>query len=172
MTGSDGQNAGVGHALVGCGASKRSEACEAREMYTSTYFRKKREFAESLGGHWWILSAEHGAIRPRTEIEPYETHIDDVDADSWARRVYLALRADDCKWLGGDETLYVLAGQKYIDPIRGVLDDLAELGVSIEYPFAETSGIGEQLATLNEMTEGEQPDEAAESRQEGLDAFA
>lgn len=151
------------YAIVGCGASKRPQACEAQDLYTSTYFEKKRAFAEQCD-RWWILSAEHGALSPRKQIEPYDTNIADVDTEAWGRKVYLALRADDCKWLG-ETTLYVLAGQKYIEPIQGVLDDLEDtFPVTAEYPFEGTSGIGDQLAELDEM--------AATTQQEGLDAFA
>ena len=33
--------------VVGCGAAKRDEPTVAKDLYTSTYFQKKREFASS-----------------------------------------------------------------------------------------------------------------------------
>lgn len=62
-------------------------AWAARDLYTSTYFGAKREFAEvvSSGARkasgWGILSAEHAVIEPWKEIEPYDTTIDDLGAD-------------------------------------------------------------------------------------------
>lgn len=134
-------------ALVGCGAAKMVTAgpVPARDLYTSTYFAKKREFAQEHCHNWRILSAEHGAPCPGREIETYERHIDDVDVDSWARRARLHL------WkYKRDYELVVLAGQKYIEPIRGWLD---EIDSTVRYPFGETSGIGEQLSVLNSLIE-------------------
>ncbi len=167
---SDRQTAAVErYALVGCGAGKTDEPTEARDLYTSTYFQKKRQVAETCK-HWWVLSAEHALLQPSQVVEPYDTTIDDINAESWARDVRLTLRAADGKWMSDDTELLVLAGQDYIEPIREVLDELdnsTTLGVTVRYPFADTSGIGEQLAVLNEYLE-----QTVDDGQEGLDAFA
>jgi len=162
------------YVLVGCGSSKRAEKTEARHLYTSTYFEKKRQFAEQCA-QWWVLSAEHGAISPSKVIEPYETHIDDVDADRWATDVRLSLRSDDSKWIDDDSELIVLAGQKYIEPIQDVLDELEDrpmFGVTVRYPFDDTSGIGEQLSLLDDLTEAERsnddPQDSTQTAQQKL----
>lgn len=98
--------------LVGCGAKKRDPedpvdlhqaavapgkeirgpsgptgpAWEARDLYTSTYFQLKREFAEVVstwGGEWgWsVLSAEHHVLAPWSPVRPYDTTIDDLGDD-------------------------------------------------------------------------------------------
>ena len=83
-------------ALVGCGSSKidldDGETVSAGELYDSTYFRLKREFAETCCEKWRILSAKHGLLRPDDEIESYDaslnprsdSYIGDYEAGKWA----------------------------------------------------------------------------------------
>jgi hypothetical protein len=143
------------YAFVGCGAKKCDGETPARDKYTSDYFREKRRYAEQRCIRWWILSAEHGLIRPSTVIDDYDTHIDDVDIEWWLRDVRLVIHADDSKWYACDE-LVVLAGQKYVNPLREELD---ELPCDVRYPFDDTAGIGEQRAWLKDAI---QPGEQAE----------
>lgn len=64
-------------------------AWRAEDLYTSTYFGVKREFAEIVtawargydGGPWGILSAEHGVVPHWQELKPYDTSIDDIGDD-------------------------------------------------------------------------------------------
>jgi hypothetical protein len=171
--------------LVGCGAAKADEPREARNLYTSNYATLKRRLAEAAtewaGEHqssaWAILSAEHGVIPSRIEIEPYDTTVDDLDADeldAWADRVRSHLTA----WLNwpfqSDNDprespcgrLLVLAGERYIQPLetrdafRGNVGDgpgrsRPGLPCVAEFPFREhdLGGIGEQMAWLKERAE-------------------
>jgi len=74
--------------LVGCGAAKAPETVEGRELYTSSYFAVKRQYAEAAvqwagtadrrANTWGILSAEHAVLMPRMEVAPYDTTIDDL----------------------------------------------------------------------------------------------
>jgi len=74
--------------LIGCGAAKAPETVEARNLYTSSYFAVKRQYAEAAvqwaktadrrANSWGILSAEHAILPPRLEVEPYDTTIDDL----------------------------------------------------------------------------------------------
>ena len=50
--------------LVGCVKSKRDHPSPASDLYTSALFRKARAYAESTGGPWYVLSAEHGLVEP------------------------------------------------------------------------------------------------------------
>lgn len=112
--------------LIGCGKAKRdpndpvdlhqaeiSEGQEwggregplwqAKDLYTSTYFSSKRDFAERISrglpteaSGWAILSAEHGVVPPWEPLKPYDTTLDDLGGDpnnpdhrvdnSWVRR--------------------------------------------------------------------------------------
>lgn len=74
--------------LIGCGAAKASEPVEARDLYTSSYFVVKRQYAEAAvqwartadrqANSWGILSAEHAVLPPRLEVAPYDTTVDDL----------------------------------------------------------------------------------------------
>ena len=100
--------------LVGCGKAKRDPADEgdlqaavvgpdemwgsthgpawrAEDLYMSTYFGVKREFAEVITrwaqsyegnpGAWGVLSAEHGVIPHWKPLPAYDTTVDDLGAD-------------------------------------------------------------------------------------------
>lgn len=64
-------------------------AWRAEDLYTSTYFNVKREFAEVVSGwaqsydagSWAVLSAEHGVVPHWQELKPYNTRIDDLGDD-------------------------------------------------------------------------------------------
>lgn len=161
--------------LVGCGRAKRDRELEpgrlrvrrypARDLYTSTYFSLKREYAEVVGDEWAVLSAEHGLVFPWEEIEPYDTAIGDLDGDaldSWVSSVVGDLQ--DWIWWevsdGGDEFLVdLLAGRGYVDPLRGQLglQDI-DARCHVRFPFDWTGGIGDQMQWLSEMVAcAEQP---------------
>lgn len=153
--------------IVGCGASKADESVEARDLYTSTYFAKKREYAEVLGDDWRILSAEHGLIDPEETVDPYETSIDDLDGaelDELAHDLGIAL----IEWaeVAGADEVVVLAGRKYIDPLRKREAFHAGISAQVRFPLQQNalSGIGEQMAWLGDRVENGQ--------QETLEGFA
>lgn len=145
--------------LVGCGKQKRDtdEPVEVRDLYTSTYSGLKRRYAEAAtqwareASHqrnaWAILSAEHGILLPRIEVEPYETTVEDLDApapehrrnrnrpdgepvetliDLWAKRVASGLeswlnwpfRSDNDPRESPCKRLIVLAGGRYVAPLE------------------------------------------------------
>jgi len=167
-----GEGATETRVLVGCGAEKQSSRAPARDLYTSHYFAKKREYAKTCGDNWSVLSALHGSLATRSLVEPYDVTMDDYpldldeypDAkfrttDEWAASVIEGLENcvhnleqwDDRQPLGRVE---VLAGQAYVTPLRDALDALAdEHGFEAVYPFDDTSGIGEQIGWLTERIE-------------------
>lgn len=147
------------YALVGCGAAKNEGTHPAKDLYSSTYFKKKREFAEELTDEWYILSAKYGVIDPEREIEDYDMTIEDVPVDGWLKRVnaYLENEVDFTE----DDEVYVLLGKRYLEAenkdgesLRTILDGY---DVDMNYPFDRTSGIGEQNQYLNDSVEAGEP---------------
>lgn len=137
-------------ALVGCGDKKRSEPTEARALYTSDYFHKKRKWAEGCD-EWRILSAEYGLVQPTTVLEPYDTVLSELDEDAvieWAT----AVRAELNPLLADIDVVVVLAGSDYFDPIEPTLTDAA---VSVCWPF-DGKRIGEQIAWLTDTSSPKQ----------------
>lgn len=147
--------------VVGCGSEKRGRISEARHLYTSTYFRKKREYAEAVGDQWVILSAEHGILAPTERTRPYDTTIDDLgedDLDQLAYEVGMFL-IDWVAWEQSDGTpvrVVVLVGKKYLQPLRerdAFSTAGADDGVFFPLQQNDLGGIGEQMEWLGERVE-------------------
>lgn len=198
----------TGHfVLVGCGAAKRDvdEAVEARDLYDSVYFSLKRRYAEAHAirdrNGWCILSAEHGVIPNRLDIEPYDTTIEDLqepapdairesDApahkgidtrlDWWADRVAIGLNSW-LRWPFESESapnespcdrLTVLAGQRYVAPLRE-RGAFEGLPGTVRFPFEDQDlgGIGEQMHWLKNEIEAA-PDRPQLAEQDAVAAPA
>lgn len=155
--------------LVGCSSSKHDvdDAVPIKDLYRRSYWSCKREYGETLGDEWRILSAKHGVVHPQTEVGYYDRSVDDLEhvpvhadtdhrlpdgrhvetlLDKWAAEVYDTLR----HWLmfagahgsvdPRDVELEVLIGRRYRDPLeeRGVFDRLRARGaLEISFPFQE-----------------------------------
>jgi hypothetical protein len=152
--------------IVGCGAAKRDgsqgQTYAAKELYTSTYFQKKREYAETVGDQWMILSAEHGLIPPTVELRPYETSIDDLDEDELEQLAH-EVGMDLIEWVAWElgngcdvDEIVVLAGKKYIKPLRQRETFHAGIDPTVVFPLQQNDlgGIGEQMAWLDARCEG------------------
>ena len=129
--------------LVSCVASKRSRPAPARELYVSDWFGKARDYAESLGCPWFILSARYGLVRPGDTIEPYEQTLNTMpvaDRRGWAARADAQLR----EAAPAASHAVVLAGTRYREFLAG---HLTARGIRVEVPMAGLR-IGEQLSWL------------------------
>ena len=131
--------------LVSCVSRKQPHRAPARDLYISDWFAKVRELVEAQGWPWFILSAEHGLVRPDDEIAPYEKTLNTmrvVQRRVWASDVMQALACH----LGGVQTVVVFAGQRYREFL---VPEMRKRGVQVEVPM-ERLKIGEQLAWLND----------------------
>ena len=144
--------------IVGCGAAKQDDRSKAKDLYTSTYFRKKREYAETVGDAWLILSAQHGLLHPNQEVDPYDTTIGDLtdsQLDELAHSVGMTL-IDYIATLFGRSSeqnqIIVLAGRSYINPLKEREAFSAGIGETFVYPLQQNNlgGIGEQMAWLGD----------------------
>lgn len=96
--------------LVGCGAAKRASAAPARELYTSTLFRKSLAYAVARCDKVYILSALHYLLELDRFTEPYEQTLATRDErHEWGRQVARLL----IKAHGWESTFMILAGVKY-----------------------------------------------------------
>src|SRR5690606_16480507 len=98
--------------LVSCVGRKRAQEAPAADLYTSTWFIKARAFVERTGGPWFILSAEHGLLRPEQIIGPYDRTLNRMSADqrqSWAALVKTQMESE----LPDAEEVVILAGVRY-----------------------------------------------------------
>jgi hypothetical protein len=129
--------------LVSCVSQKREQACAARDLYVSDWFRKARRFAEASGCPWYVLSAKHGLVAPDQVIAPYEQTLNTTraaDRRAWGERVaaQLAEAAPDLS------RVVFLAGGRYREFLA---PHLAGRGVEVSVPL-EGLRIGEQLSWL------------------------
>lgn len=131
--------------LVSCVSRKQERACQARDLYISSLFRKARAYIERSASRWYILSAEHGLVTPEQVIEPYERTLNRMgvaDRRAWARRVATEL-ADAEPELS---RVVFLAGSRYREFLS---PHLLDRGVAVSVPM-QGLGIGEQLRWLGQ----------------------
>ncbi|WP_302083853.1 DUF6884 domain-containing protein [Salinibaculum rarum] len=144
--------------LIGCTKQKRDEPARAGDIYDeSSYFRKRRRYSNLYCDDFVVISAKHHVLRPDTVIEPYDLSLSAPASDEngmtteekreWGTETKAQLKAMD--WSDVDEVV-VLMGQSYL---RWVQDAFEDIPVMFVYPFAQHSGIGEQLGWLTEQNE-------------------
>lgn len=129
--------------LVGCVKTKRSEPAPAQDLYISDLFKKRRAYVQSLGGRWFILSAQHGLVAPDDVLDPYDMALKEQAAQyraHWGRQVVEAL----LERLGPLEgrQFEVHAGAAYVDALR---QPLTAAGGRLLLPLAGL-GQGQQLS--------------------------
>jgi len=130
--------------LVSCVSRKQDQACPAKDLYISDWFRKARAYIELSGHLWFILSAEYGLLDPEAVVEPYERTLNKMpirERRAWAEGVIAQLRGK----LDGVDRIVILAGARYREFI---MPDLTSRVAEVEVPL-EGLRIGEQLSLLS-----------------------
>jgi len=167
---------------VGCSGSKHDadKPEPAAQLYRGAYWSCKRDYGETVGSDWRIISAQHAVLDPVSEIDTYERVPDDlrgvpVDSqkrlpngdevvsllDQWALRVYEELTQWVWNIANGldprDVELEVLLGRSYRGPLedRGVFERLRATGeVTVSFPFQEIEqaqgGNGNQMSWMTD----------------------
>ena len=105
-----------------------------------------RRYAEQNADDWFILSAEHGVLRPDQVIGPYEHTLKTMpkrDRRAWAERVQRQL----LELLPAGAVVVVLAGERYRE---GVVPFLESHGFTVEVPMFGLK-FGPQLRWLKEQ---------------------
>ncbi len=129
--------------LVGCVKSKLNYRNSAKDLYNSPLWRCRRAYAEQAGVPWYILSAKHGLLTPKTRIAPYDSTLADLPAAqrrTWSARVVNDL-TEKVSGLQG-KVIEIHAGKLYVD--YGLEDGLRKAGALVRRPLAHVSGIGPQ----------------------------
>ena len=132
-------------ALVSCVKTKQKSSVAAEDMYTSQLFKGMRWYAKQNADVWFILSAEHGVLRPDQVIAPYEFTLKTMpkrDRVAWAERVQRQL----FELLPTGAVVVVLAGVHYRE---GVVPFLESHGFTVEVPMTGLK-FGQQLHWLKE----------------------
>jgi hypothetical protein len=132
--------------LVGCVKTKLRRPAPAKDLYISDQFLKRRAYAETQPGPWYILSARHGLVCPDDLLEPYDVALADQGTRyraAWGEWVAVRLEAELGSLAGG--LLEIHAGATYADALDG---PLIERGAKLLRPL-EGLRQGEQLAWYN-----------------------
>ena len=135
-------------AFVSCVKQKRDSAAPARDLYLSQLFRGLRRYAETHADAWYILSAEHGVLRPDQVVEPYERTLNTMrkpERLAWAERVQKQL----LELLPSGAEVILLAGLRYREEIEPFL---RKRGFLVSVPL-EGLKIGMQLQRLKQAAE-------------------
>jgi len=138
--------------LIGCVAQKQSHPAPARDLYTSSLWKKRRRYAESTGKPWMILSAEHGLVAPDEVIAPYDRYLESQPRDyreQWSRSTANSV-IRVCRSTGAT-TVEIHAGSAYID--HGLEAELKRSGIQVLRPLKHLRR-GEQLAWYNHTATG------------------
>jgi hypothetical protein len=123
--------------LLGCVKLKASSPQQAKDLYVSDLFRRRRRYADQRGLPWFVLSAEHGLLRPDDLVAPYDVELTAQPASYsrvWGAWVIERLRAELGSLTGvrlevhaGDAYAQALgeparvAGAKLIRPLQGLM---------------------------------------------------
>jgi hypothetical protein len=138
-------------ALVSCVKKKAPGPRAARDLYVSPLFRGMRAYAETHAEQWYILSAEHGLLRPDVIVAPYERtllHMRAPERREWAGRVIRSLEP----LIGANDEVIVLAGARYREHL---LPWLEQRHIHFSIPLAGLR-LGQQLQWLRRQVD---PDE-------------
>lgn len=130
--------------LISCVKSKLPNKARARELYTSSLFKKMYAYAEKRADKIYILSAKHGLVDAEEVIEPYEETLNKktkMGKKLWAVKVFQKLlRQENLK----KAEIVFLAGVNYRKFLEILCDDKK---IKHSAPM-DGLGIGKQLAWL------------------------
>src|ERR1700722_13729 len=116
--------------LISCVKKKQARSTLARDLYVSSWFVGARQFVESTGSRWFILSAKYGLASPSAILAPYEltlNRMNKAERFAWGIKVYHQLE----EFLQDAEKIVILAGQNYHEL---VVPYLRERGKTVEVP--------------------------------------
>lgn len=132
--------------LVSCVSKKETSKRAAQDLYKSDWFTKAKQYVNSqkhTNDRWYILSAKHHLLEPKTKVSPYETTLNRMSKQhraQWSNVVVKQL----LRRLRQNDRIVVLAGARYREFL---VPALGAFGYSITIPM-ERLGIGKQLAWL------------------------
>lgn len=132
--------------LVACCGRKLEHPAPAGELYQSQLFLKAKQYAETHGDAWYILSAAHGLVFPSMELTPYDQSLNTMgflERLNWSAKV-----SHQLVWRGLDGCrLTVLAGEKYC----GFIDYMPQRALPNIVRPLKGMGIGQQLQWLTKQ---------------------
>jgi hypothetical protein len=129
--------------------SKRTSAAPAGDLYISPLFRALRAYAIANADKWYILSAEHGLLRPDQVVAPYEKTLNTMPKRNridWAAGVQRQLLES----IPSGAEIVMLAGERYR---HDLVPFLRHHKFRVEIPL-EGLPLGMQLQRLKQLASG------------------
>ena len=117
--------------LVSCSKDKKKHDALAKDLYISKRFILSRELAEAYSDQWFILSAQHGLLKPDSLIAPYDKSLLDIDRKTKKRWLNLILQQLE-PYLAEETNVVYLGDDHYF---REISKWLVSKNVSIFTPF-------------------------------------
>jgi hypothetical protein len=136
--------------FVSCVGQKKDGVHPARDLYQSTWFQKAKQYAENVGGQWFILSAKYGVVAPDDQIVNYDMTLNDMELKArmiWGNETTRYVLK---QYSPKDYKIIFLAGRKYREFTTPYLRNC---GYDIEVPMRGL-GIGQQLQWLDNCNGG------------------
>lgn len=125
--------------FIGCGKKKNNIKCRAEDMYQGNFFRTCLQYAKTLKGDIYILSAKYGVLDRTTEIYPYDKTLNKMTQDEileWSKMVKEQLKERHIE----DTNVVFLCGKNYYKSLLDVfshyslpLKDLGGMGYQIQW---------------------------------------
>lgn len=126
--------------FIGCGKKKNNVKCKAEDMYQGNFFRTCLQYAKTLGGDIYILSAKYGILDLETEIEPYDLTLNNMskqEKNNWYQKIALQLHDQD---FDTDQQTVFLCGKNYYEGLiplfrynKRPLENLGGMGYQIQW---------------------------------------
>lgn len=116
----------------------------ARDLYTSSWFKKARLRVEEAGRPWYILSAKYGLLDPDSVVAPYNQTLNTKSAND--RRAWASSVMEDLTpHLAGVNFVTFFAGMAYREFMG---PQLRQRRLTVYEPM-KGLGIGRQLSWLS-----------------------
>ncbi len=133
--------------FIGCGAKKRKEDCQAKDMYVGCLFVKALQYARTLNAdRIYVLSAKYRLLSLDDEISPYNETLNkktSKEIEEWSQIVVNRMKEEGIDPYK-DELIF-LCGVKYY---RYILKNLGKPS-NVVLPYKDCKGIGYILQFLN-----------------------
>lgn len=138
--------------IIGCGAKKKSEACQAHEMYVGPLFVKALRYARSVANDddIRIMSAKYGLLKLNQVIQPYEYRLTKADIRGLTG-LEITVRAQLGEMECDGRPVLMLAGGDYALFFGHVWWNQFQQNPEMERPLLGL-GIGQQMKWLKEHT--------------------
>jgi hypothetical protein len=125
--------------LVGGGRAQLSEPAEARDLYVSALFARRRARAEASGAPWFVVSGRWGLLDPGDVLVPYSFSLAEQSVSyqrAWGR--FVAEQLCLVSSVGRGEVVEICAGAAYAAALTAPIE---YLGAKVRRATVDTDDV-------------------------------